>query len=120
MSGPACAGRRSVETKKKKIFFFFYKWLKLNSLLERIGELFCWWLSRIKRKQSPGKARGGGKKCPGWKHSISLAGLMANPCVWACFVLDYLIFFGLFLCFLVYCDIMHSLMSVGKQESSAQ
>lgn len=81
----------------------------LNSLLERTCELI-WWLRKITHKQSLGKAR---------KYSVTHAGLLANPCVWACFVVDYLIFFGLFLCILVYCDIMHSLMSVGKQESSA-
>lgn len=98
----------------------FFKWLKLNSSLERTCELICWWLSKIIYKQGPGKARRGGKRMPCWKHSISQAGLVANPCVWACFVLDHLIFFGLFLCFLVYCDTMYSLRSVGKQESSAQ
>ena len=57
--GPACAGRN----RWGSVFFFFFKWLKLNSSMKRTCELISWWPSKSIHKRGPGEATGGGK-CP--------------------------------------------------------
>ena len=52
-----------VEIGGDQYFFFFFKWLKLNSSMKRTCELISWWPSKSIHKRGPGEATGGGK-CP--------------------------------------------------------